>query len=149
MDNLLFEITHWSWWIIALLLIILEITLPGTFFLWLGISAGCTGIALYFLPALGWKFQLILFALLSISSILIARQYVIKKRADSPTQTLNQRTARYMGKIVMVESAIEHGCGQVRVEDSVWRATGPDTPAGQPVRVIGVEGSSLRVEALN
>jgi|APSaa5957512535_1039671.scaffolds.fasta_scaffold187458_1 inner membrane protein len=149
MDTLLFEITHWSWWIVALLLIILEITLPGTFFLWLSLSAGFTGVALYIWPALNWEFQLILFALLSIISILISRQYLRKKRSDDSTQTLNQRTDRYLGKIVMVESAIEHGTGQVRIEDSVWRAIGPDTPAGQPVRVVAIEGSSLQVEALH
>jgi membrane protein implicated in regulation of membrane protease activity len=34
----------------------------------------------------------------------------------------------------------------VRVGDSVWRAEGPDLPAGDRVKVIGVDGAALKVE---
>jgi membrane protein implicated in regulation of membrane protease activity len=35
--------------------------------------------------------------------------------------------------------------GQIRVDDTVWRVTGPDCPAGTRVVVAGAEGATLRV----
>ncbi|GIT25636.1 MAG: hypothetical protein CM1200mP41_16800 [Gammaproteobacteria bacterium] len=41
------HVVHWTWWIIAVVLIILEVSAPGTFFLWMGVSAGVVGVGLF------------------------------------------------------------------------------------------------------
>ena len=46
MDELFSHVVHWTWWIIAVVLIILEVSAPGTFFLWMGVSAGVVGFGL-------------------------------------------------------------------------------------------------------
>ena len=46
MDELFSHVVHWTWWIIAVVLIILEVSAPGTFFLWMGVSAGVVGVGL-------------------------------------------------------------------------------------------------------
>jgi len=33
----------------------------------------------------------------------------------------------------------------VRVDDTIWRVAGPDTPAGSRVRVVRADGASLTV----
>jgi inner membrane protein len=48
----------------------------------------------------------------------------------------------------VVEVAIEHGRGRVRVGDGAWPARGPDLPAGARARVVGIEGGVLVVEKL-
>ena len=51
----------------------------------------------------------------------------------------------FEGDTVLSEP-IEQGSGRVKVDDSVWRVTGPDAPAGTKVRVTGGDGAVLTVE---
>jgi membrane protein implicated in regulation of membrane protease activity len=48
----------------------------------------------------------------------------------------------------VVTQAIEGGEGRVRIADGEWLANGPDCPAGTRVRIAGVSGACLAVEAL-
>ena len=105
-DTLFSHVVYWTWWIIGLVLIILEVSAPGTFFLWMGISAGIVGIALFVFPELAWEVQLTIFAIFSICSILISRRYLQKNGKDQ--SALSQRGKRYIGDIVVVEKSIEN-----------------------------------------
>ena len=57
------EIVYWNWWVFALILIIVEVLVAGTFFLWMSISAGIVGLVLLLLPGISWQLQLSLFAI--------------------------------------------------------------------------------------
>jgi membrane protein implicated in regulation of membrane protease activity len=46
----------------------------------------------------------------------------------------------------VVEEAIAHGRGRVRIGDTLWLVEGPDAPAGAQVRVTAAEGAVLQVE---
>ena len=70
-DNVVF----WHWWILAGLLLIIELTVPAFFFLWLGIAAGATGLIVLVFPDLGIESQLVLFAILSIVAVIAWRRY--------------------------------------------------------------------------
>ena len=147
MDQLFSHVVYWTWWIIGVLLVILEITAPGTFFLWMGISAGIVGVTLYIIPELAWELQLIMFAILSIATILVSRRYLQKNGEDQ--STLSQRGKRYIGMTVVVEEPIANSIGKVRIEDTLWRATGSDTPAGNQVKIIDIEGVTFQVEPVS
>ena len=43
MDLLLAAIDYWHWWILAGILLIIEISAPSFFFLWLAIAAAALG----------------------------------------------------------------------------------------------------------
>ena len=43
---------HHLWWLLALLLIALEVGLPGYFLLWIGIGAGATGVLAWLFPGM-------------------------------------------------------------------------------------------------
>ena len=42
-------------------------------------------------------------------------------------------------------TAVVDGTGTVRIDDTVWRIRGPDTPAGSRVRIVQADGASLTV----
>jgi inner membrane protein len=44
-----------------------------------------------------------------------------------------------------LEKPIVDGTGTVRIDDTVWRISGPDTPAGSRVKIVHADGASLRV----
>ncbi len=139
----------WHWWILALGLIIAETLLPGTFFLWMGLSAIVLGIDAWLLPALGWESQLILFALLSLVSIVLWRQWQRRHPEVSEQPLLNRRGEQLVGRVFVLDRAIENGFGKVRVGDTYWRVSGQDLPAGKRVQVVAVEGVVLQVETVD
>lgn len=55
MGEILSRAEFWHWWVLALVLLALEIAAPGTFFLWLAVAAGVVGLILLLLPALAWQ----------------------------------------------------------------------------------------------
>jgi len=68
-------------------------------------------------------------------------------RSDEPN--LNRRGAELVGQIVLVVEPIEAGGrGKVRAADTVWPAEGVKAAVGKRVRVAGVKGTVLTVEAV-
>ena len=69
MDALFQHVNYWTWWILAVALFVLEAFAPGTFFLWMGISAGLVGLLVFIVPDMGWDYQIFIFSTLSVVSI--------------------------------------------------------------------------------
>ena len=135
---------HWWWLILAALLGILELFVPGIFLIWMAAAAALTGIIAGLLP-IALPFQLAIFGLLAMAAVFGGRRYYENNPVPSSDPLLNDRTARLIGQNVVVVTAIEHGEGRVKVADSVWAARGPDAPAGTRMVVTGADGSCLRV----
>ncbi len=140
------DMNAWGWWVFAVLLLVIEILAPGTFFLWLGVSAGLVGVIAYLLPDLHVAWELLLFALFSVISVTAFRFY--QKRNPTPTDqpALNLRGKQYLGRIITVTQAIENGRGKAKLDDTHWNIEGPDCPKGTRVKVIAVEGLLLKVD---
>ena len=136
----------WHWWILALALIIAETFLPGTFFLWMGVSALVLGVIAWLIPAMGWEMQLMLFAVLSLVSIVGWRMYQRRHPDETDQPSLNRRGEQYIDRIFTLETPIENGFGKVRVGDTLWRVKGGDLAAGTKVRVTAADGIVLVVE---
>ena len=140
MTEWLEHVVFWHWWILAGVLLILELTAPAFFFLWLGIAAAATGLLLLVFPSLPLESQLVLFAVLSVVAVIVWRRYREANPVTSDQPNLNRRGEQYKGRIFTLEKAIENGVGKVTVDDSTWRVKGPDLPRGTKVRVDDVDG---------
>jgi membrane protein implicated in regulation of membrane protease activity len=138
---------HWAWLILAIVLGIAEMVVPGVFLIWLAAAAALTGVAalLFGIPL---AFQVALFGLFSLGSVYFGRRWYSGHPVESSDPLLNDRASRMIGETVIVVAAIEHGRGRVAVGDSVWPARGPDAAEGARVRVVGADGTCLRVEPL-
>lgn len=134
----------WLWLIAAALMAILELAVPGVFLVWLAAAAVLTGLAT-FAFGVTLPFQLVLFGLFSIASVLVGRRIYEGTPHTTSDPLLNDRAARLVGQTVTVVNAIEGGQGRVRVGDGIWTARGADAPVGAHVRITGTEGSCLRV----
>ena len=143
----LFDLGPWAWIAVGVVLVALEVTAPGAFMLWLGIAALVTGLVLFVVP-LGWEMAALLFAVLAASSVLAGRYVTRTGRPSTDEPMLNRRGDALVGRVVVLEEPIRQGRGRVRIDDTVWRIEGIDTPAGDRVRITGVDGALLRVEAV-
>ena len=138
----------WHWWILAAIFAGIEIVAPGVFFIWLAAAAALTGLSALFIPGMGWQIEALIFALLSVASILFWRNYIRKNGSkDDPAATLNRRGEQMIGRTAVLSEPIQNGRGKARIDDTVWRVEGADLPAGAAIKVIGVDGAILKVEA--
>lgn len=139
-------IDFWHWFILGVIFIILEVFAPGAFFLWMGVAAAVVGFILWLLPDMGWEYQFLIFAVVSVVSIAVWRIRLRKHPTESEDSTLNERTREYIGRTFPLEKAIEDGYGQIKVDDAHWKVSGPDLEKGAKVKVISVHGLTLNVE---
>ena len=146
MDQLL-PFGDWFWWIAAGVLLILELTAPGVFFMFLAAAAVIVGV-LDTALSLGWQIELTLFAGFSLIFVLAGRPFLKRRHLfDSDRPNLNQRMYDHVGKNFVLAEPVVDGKGRLRIEDTIWELRGPDLPQGARVKVTGVDGMRLKIEA--
>jgi membrane protein implicated in regulation of membrane protease activity len=137
----------WNWFILAALLFLVEVLAPGMFMMWLGLSAILVGI-ISSAVVWSWQAQLIAFAVVAIASVPAWRYFARKVERPTGSPFLNRRADGYVGRVFTLDKPIVDGFGTVRIDDSVWRVSGPDCPAGSRVKVARADGANLLVEAM-
>ena len=141
------NIIYWHWLILAVALIILEILIPGAYFLWMGISAAVVGGVMFIFPQMPILVQVLIFAILSVITVMMYRSYQKKNPVITDEPALNRRAEQYIGQSFTLSEPIVNGEGKIKVDDSTWKVTGVDMDAGELVYVVSVEGSTFKVEA--
>jgi len=139
-------IQFWYWWIFAVALGVIEMIMPGTFFLWMAVAAGVVGFLLLIDPGLSLETQLLVFAVLSVGAVAAWQIYLRKYPPQSDEPSLNRRGAQYIGRTFVLSAAIDNGVGKIKVDDTTWKVMGPEMPLGARVRVTAVDGTVLVVE---
>jgi membrane protein implicated in regulation of membrane protease activity len=145
MGTLIASLGAWNWFIAGGLLLIVEIIAPGTFMLWLGLSALLVGL-ISLAVDWPWQAQFVAFAAFSVGMIPLWRRLAARVGAPNDQPFLNRRAHAFVGRIFTLDKPIIDGRGTMAIDDSIWRISGPDCPAGSRVKVTQVEGGSLRVE---
>ena len=136
-----------TWAVVALLLLAAETLAPGAFMLWLGFAAAAVFVLVLVVPGLPVLAQVVAFLALSVLSIQIYRIRFRGRVRQSDQPMLNRRAEQLIGRVVPLESAIVNGSGRVQIADAYWDVSGPDLPAGSVVRVVAVDGMTLKVQS--
>ena len=140
------QIDFWYWWVAAALLVALEVFIPGNVLVWLGVSAGLVGFLALVFPEMPLAVALVVFSVLSVSSVVAFRHYLRRRQTATDHPTLNRRTQQMVGRTVELVEPIRGGYGRVKIGDSLWVARGEDQQAGTTVRIVGTDGTDLVVE---
>ena len=146
MMELLSKLGTWNWLIVGVVLMAIETFAPGVFMLWLGFAALIVGL-LSFGIVWSWQTQIIAFAALSIAMVPLWRYYSGRNAKPTDKPFLNKRAEGLIGRVFTLEKPIVDGVGTVRIDDTVWRVSGPDAPAGSRVKIVSADGASLTVAA--
>ena len=142
----LFIPDFWHWWMLAVTLVIIEILAPTFFALWMAVAAFITGSILYLVPVMTWEYQVFLFAILSVSSIIVWQFYYSKNPVETDKPLLNRRGEQYVGRVITLKQAIIDGQGKVSVDDSTWKIEGDDCPSGTKIKIVSVNNVMFQVE---
>jgi inner membrane protein len=135
----------WNWLIFGFIIMALELIAPGVFLFWFGLAALLVGLVSFVLHP-SWQAQLLMFAVFAVAAVPLWRRLSRSNREASKSNPfLNRRAAALVGRVFTLEKPIIDGSGTVRVDDTIWRVAGPDTPAGSRVKVVQADGANLTV----
>jgi inner membrane protein len=143
------DFVFWYWWVIALILLVLEILTPGYFFLWMAISGVVTGAMVFLIPATSMDVQALVFSVLSVVAIIVWKSYGKKHPMKSDQPLLNKRGVQYIGRVFNLYQPIKNGQGKIKVDDSIWKVHGEDCTIDCRVKVIAVRGTVFDVEKVD
>lgn len=141
------ELGAWDWIAIGVVFLVLEVLVSGIFMFWIGLAAVTLAIILS-LVSLSWKWQLFLFAVITLAYVLGWTYFGRSRFSSSAAEgdlNLNARSMNFIGQHRQLEEAIQGGKGLVIIDDSRWVVHGPDLPKGTLVEIISVKGSVLEV----
>ena len=133
------------WACAAVLLMAAEMLAPGAFMLWLGFAAAGVFAVVMVFPDLAPIWQAVIFVVLSLLSVSFYRSVLRRTAVKSDQPLLNRRAEQLVGQTYPLETAIVDGRGRVKIGDAFWAVEGVDAPAGARVKIVSVNGMSLRV----
>ncbi len=143
------ELVFWNWWVLALILLVVELLAPGFFFLWMAASSFVTGCLLLLMPAIDMKLQVLIFSVLSVAAITVWKFYGKKHPIVTDHPLLNKRGDQYIGRVFSLYKPIENGEGKIKVDDSIWKVHGEDCAINTKVKVIAIRGTVFDVERVD
>ena len=136
------SMSPWLVWVVAgLVMLGLEMIVPGAFLMWIGLAALGTGLIALSVD-FGFAWEVVTFAVLAALSVYVGLHL------RRPPRRLNTQSAGLAGRQATSISFTGRS-GRVRVGDSDWSARVPADVAtpepGERLRVEGVDGTVLIV----
>lgn len=145
----LWNLDFWHWWAIGIALISLEAFIFSTFLLWPGISALVMGFIVLVAPDMDWKFQVGLFAVLSVLTSIAWQKWQKNNPPKSDHPNLNVRGASFIGRRVTLAEPLANGRGRLEIGDGWWTVSsvnGANIDAGVDVEVVEAKGGTLTIK---
>ncbi len=141
------ELMRWGWVVLAVFFFLVEIFTAGFVLLCFGIGALGAALAAFLGAGLAW--QLVVFIAATIAAVVLARPFADRISRPGIQQIAGDRMIGKWGVVLQTVDPME-GTGMVRVESERWRAESTvnvQLEVGEVVRVVGVDGVRLQVEA--
>lgn len=146
--NLFADMTveFWHWWILACLILVLEMLLPGVIFLWLAIAAAVSGVIVLIVPDISVELQLIAFGVASVVSFVLGRRVLRPGRSGLDEEDVSSASSSLVGKTAILDDNTSNGRIRQSVYGSSWvlQSEG-ELSKGQKVRVYGIDGNTLLI----
>lgn len=150
-ERIVGELGPWTWMVLGFILLTLEILAPGVFLLWIGIAAlivGALSLQLWEAAWWSWQVQVLVFLALSLIAAYAGNRIMRNRQSGGDEPLLNRRDAQLVGRTATLEEPILEGYGRIRIDDTIWKVTGPDAAPGTRVKVVAANGGELTVEVV-
>ena len=136
----------WFWAGLAAALLGIEVLTGTGWLLWASASAAVTAVVAAILRP-GVPTALLVFAVLTLVSTLLARRYLPRASGDKHSD-INDNVGRLVGHHGLAVKAFAGRAGRVSIDGKEWAAEldeGEALEVGASIEVVGVDGARLRV----
>ena len=147
------SLADWHWLIFGLIILGLEMLIGSGWLIWIGFGSLATGLILLApIPMLEWYQQIFIFTVFSLIFTFTGRHlWQTKTKQEGihdtlPDPTLNNRMAKLVGQMVILEEPIQGRRGRLEIGGTSWPITGPDLPIGTQVEITAISGTVLEVQ---
>lgn len=139
----------WHWAVLGIGLIIAELAVPAFFIVWFGLGALLVSLVVLVAPSLGLTAQLLTWTVASVAMVVI--WFRIFKPGMHKTR-IGMSDSNIVGEVGMLTRDVEpYQKGQVRFQKPLvgsesWECISDEAiKSGERVKVLGIEGSFLKV----
>ena len=143
------QLEWWHWAVLGIALILAELVIPAFVLVWFGLGALLVGAIVSVVPGASLTFQIATWTLASVAMIVL--WFKIFKPGFHKTR-IGMADANVIGEVGMLIQDVEpYRKGQVRFQKpilgaDVWDCIADDPiRSGERIKVLGVEGSLLKV----
>lgn len=136
----------WAWIALGAAILAVEVATGSGWLLWPAAAAAVVGAVTWF-AGLSLPVSMLLFALLTMVTTLLARRYLPRSLTDHG-HDINDNVGRLVGHHGRAVAAFDGRAGRVFIDGKEWAAELAEDAAleaGARVEVVGVHGSRLRV----
>jgi membrane protein implicated in regulation of membrane protease activity len=134
------------WFLVGLVLLLLELVLPGLIVMFFGIGAWITSLStLIFHP--GLNAQLLIFIVSSVLCLALLRRYLQKKFFGENRSNVNTLEEEFIGKTGVADTDLKPGKpGKISFKGTTWPAiSDTEVEAGEQVKILDKESITLYV----
>ena len=148
------EMTYLGWFTFGLILVLLELFLPGTYLIWFGLAAFVMGILVNFVLLSGVEI-LVCFAFVSALFAGIGwyvyTKIINKSKVPEKYKYLNDMAGAHIGKVYNLSEDAVDGRAKAKIGDTFWLVeVDGNLKKGDKVKIMGVEkGVVLKAEKYN
>lgn len=137
------------WFLIGLVLLLLELAIPGLIIFFFGIGAWIVAICLLVFD-MSLTIQLMVFVATSILSLLLMRKILRKKFFKEDDSIEGSLEEEFIGKTGIAETKLVTGKpGKITFKGTLWNAiSDTDIEKGAQVKVTGKESITLKVTSV-
>lgn len=142
---MVFILEHWHWWALTLAFVVCAAVMRGSIWMAMTISTAIVGALSWNDPALNYLLQFAIFITITLVLVLLMNFVTGGKlkpigQEEKREKQNNPRGELYMNKVFKLELPIINGVGTLAIEGHVWKIRGEDSPIGEKVRIVTVDG---------
>ena len=137
------------WFVVGLLLILMEFIIPGLVIVFFGLGAWITAIFVSIFPEMAFWVQMMIFTVFSVGTLVLLRRTLKKRFFSNQEDSESEGLDDYIGQTAVVEKAIKNGEGKILFKGVSWSAyADEDIPEGTKVTIIDKDSIKLKIKPM-
>ncbi len=137
------------WFVVGLVLILMEFIIPGLVIVFFGLGAWVTAIFVSIFPEMAFWVQMMIFTVFSVATLVLLRRTLKKRFFSNQEGAESEGLDDYIGQKAVVEKAIKNGEGKILFKGVSWSAyADEDIPEGTNVTIIDKDSIKLKIKPM-
>ncbi len=137
------------WFVVGLVLILMEFIIPGLVIVFFGLGAWIAAIFVSIFPEMAFWVQMMIFTVFSVGTLVLLRRTLKKRFFSNQEGAESEGLDDYIGQTAVVEKAIKNGEGKILFKGVSWSAyADEDISEGAKVTIIDKDSIKLKIKPM-